>query len=453
MRITRIAPASEIPSHSVVENIASDKSISHRSVIFAFLARDTSEVKNYLLGEDTIDTLTIAAQLGMRVSVNGDVVERENLKGHLMDLKNAGRVNLTLTPHKDGILEPSDVLDCGNAGTAMRLYTGLLAGHKGYFVLSGDKYLRARPMGRIIEPLSGIGARIFARAGNLAPLSVIGEDLRAFSYKSEVSSAQVKSAMILAALSVKGTSIFDEIAKSRDHSEKMLLGMGANLNINGTKITIDSSGAPLRALHLEIPNDPSSAFYFALLAAITPKCKITLKNILLNETRIEAFKVLGQMGADIRFIPQSSAYEEMGDIEVCGGNLHGVCVSERISWLIDEIPALAVAFAFAKGQSSVRNAKELRFKESDRIAATIAGLRAFGVECEELDDGFIINGGVKIRNDEVEINSFGDHRIAMSFALFGAFGRVKILDSGCIDVSFPQFLEILARYARVENAN
>lgn len=491
MRNTRITPYKESIKSRIqgtIDNVAADKSISHRSVIFSLLSSKPSYIKNYLFGQDTLNTLKIAMQLGLRVLINEREISQDdnnvdnftqffmqhwnlqnpfsqnlnlqNLNSQNPRLENSFSQNLmqqatlTLIPHKNGILEPTNILDCGNAGTAIRMYIGLLASRSGYFVLSGDKYLRNRPMQRVIEPLNNIGANIIARQNNtLAPISVQGRELQPFDYKSQISSAQVKSAMLLSALNINGVSYFDEISKSRDHSERMLCGMGANLQIEGTKITIHSNKSPLKPLEMEIPNDPSSAFYFAILASIAEDSRIVLKNILLNETRIEAFKVLQSMGANVKFIKKTSKYEDIGDIEVCRGELSGVCVDSNISWLIDEIPALAIAFAFAKGESKVCNAKELRYKESDRIVATLAGLRAFGVKCEELESGFVIQGGLHFRNDEVEIESFGDHRIAMSFAILGVFQRVKILDSACIDVSFPNFLEILSKYASIENEN
>ncbi|RAX51798.1 3-phosphoshikimate 1-carboxyvinyltransferase [Helicobacter sp. 16-1353] len=441
----------------IIDSIASDKSISHRSVIFSLLSDKKTRIKNYLFGEDTLDTLKIALKLGLKLESN---------KGNLSDLIALAKnnydelkgVELILEPEKSGIQEPNDILYCGNAGTAIRLYMGLLARSKGQFILSGDKYLNSRPMGRIINPLKSIGANISARCNDtLAPICVRGANLKPFKYHSEISSAQVKSAMILAALGLEGESHFSEVSKSRDHSEKMLLGMGANLKIENNNITIIPDSKPLNPLDIAIPSDPSSAFYFAVLGAIIPNAKICLKNILLNETRIEAFYVLQKMGANIDIKKTNSTYEDIGDICVSGGNLMGIEVDSNIAWLIDEIPALGVAFAFAKGKSKVINAKELRIKESDRIKATIEGLKSFGVKCEELEDGFIIEGGVNapkkyIQKKHIQINSYGDHRIAMSFAIMGVLYSVEILDSACIDVSFPNFLNILSRFAKIENA-
>ncbi|RDU52204.1 3-phosphoshikimate 1-carboxyvinyltransferase [Helicobacter sp. MIT 00-7814] len=435
MRVTSIAPAQKFSLE--IAGIASDKSLSHRCAIFALLSKGACEVKNYLLGEDTLDSLNIAKALGLQVEQKG--------AGHFV-----------LTP-PSAIIEPSDVLNCGNAGTAMRLYTGLLAGVKGYFVLSGDKYLNARPMKRVIAPLSAIGAQIYARAQNtLAPLSIIGRQLEGFCYESPISSAQVKSAMILAGLSANAPCRFSEPLLSRDHTERMLQAMGVKFETNTAqdgKVTIDfnplQKGQKLESFSFEVPSDPSSAFYFALATCVMD-CEVVLKNVLLNPTRIQAFEVLREMGAQITYHQNKSGLEDVGDIEVKGANLRAVRVSEHISWLIDEIPALSIAFALAQGKSEVRNAKELRVKESDRISCVVQGLRAMGIECEEFEDGFSVQGGSL---KPARINSFGDHRIAMSFAIACLACGGEIEDSACIDVSFPNFLELLGKITRVDSRN
>lgn len=456
IRITHLSPKIT-HFEAEIDNIASDKSLSHRAVIFAFLSDGTSKISNFLFGEDTLNTLKIAMQLGMQVCANGKAVR------NISEIPRNAQI--FLSRHKEGILEPSDILDCGNAGTAIRLYLGLLASQNGrYFVLSGDEYLRVRPMSRVIAPLNNIGAKIVAREGNrLAPITIMGQNLAHFSYHSNISSAQVKSAMILAGLNAvgesksesKGESIshFSEISLSRDHSERMLNGMGAGLKCSGNGITIRALNAPLKPLDIEIPADPSSAFYFAILALIMPNSRVILKNVLLNKTRIEAFMVLKKMGANIEITPQKSLYEDIGDICISKeGALRAFELSENIAWLIDEIPALAVAFAFADGKSAVKNATELRAKESDRIKATIANLAKFGVKCEEFEDGFSVVGGFAPPNKKVVVDSYGDHRIAMSFAILGALCEVEVVDSGCIDVSFPNFLEILGRFVAVKNS-
>lgn len=447
MRITTLSPKKS-SSQAIIDNVASDKSISHRAIIFAFLSDKKSKIRNFLLGQDTLNTLKIAMQLGMCVFANDKKIK------HISEIPQNGEI--ALIRDERGILEPSDILDCGNAGTAIRLYLGLLSTQKGHFVLSGDEYLRIRPMKRVIAPLNNIGAKITARCdNNLAPISIKGQELETFSYHSEISSAQVKSAMILAALNAQpkksAKSQFSEIALSRDHSERMLNGMGANLQIDNNTITITPLKSPLKALDLTIPSDPSSAFYFAILALIANK-NITIKNMLLNKTRIEAFNILKSMGANIEFDIKESAFEDIGDVIIYkDAPLKAIIVEENIAWLIDEIPALAVLFAFVGGKSIVKNAAELRTKESDRIKATLDNLAKLGIRFEEFDDGFAIVGGFKIPDKKVIFESYGDHRIAMSFAILGAICEIEILDSACIDVSFPNFLDIISQFMEVKN--
>lgn len=425
--------------HKEIDSIAPDKSISHRTAMFALLAKAPSVVHNYLLAQDTLHTLEIARKLGLKV-------EEQGRKGSFI-----------FTPPSK-IMEPDCVLDCGNAGTAMRLYTGLLSAQKGYFVLSGDKYLHARPMNRVIKPLQSVGAQIYSRSGGYAPLSVIGTELQGFSFIGEIASAQVKSALILAALFAKDSSVYSEREHTRDHTERMLSGMGAQIakeNKQGLcSITINPLSQKLQPLDIAIPADPSSAFFFAVAAAITPDSSVLLKNVLLNPTRIEAFKVLESMGAIVEYRRTECAYEEVGDIYVESAPLKAVSVSENISWLIDELPALAIAFCFASGRSEVSNAKELRVKECDRIHAIVSNLKALGITCEEREDGFVIEGlGDKLESKKMDssvlLHSFGDHRIAMSFAIMGLRLGAVIDDEECISVSFPNFLDILREMTEV----
>lgn len=422
-----------------IDSIAPDKSISHRTAMFALLAKAPSVVHNYLLAQDTLHTLAIARKLGLKV-------EEQGRKGSFI-----------FTPPSK-IMEPDCVLDCGNAGTAMRLYTGLLSAQGGYFVLSGDQYLHARPMNRVIKPLQSVGAQIYSRSGGYAPLSVVGTELQGFSFIGEIASAQVKSALILAALFAKDSSVYSEREHTRDHTERMLSGMGAQIvkeNQQGLcSITINPLSQKLQPLDIAIPADPSSAFFFAVAAAITPDSSVLLKNVLLNPTRIEAFRVLESMGAIIEYHRTECAYEEVGDIYVQSAPLKAVSVSHNISWLIDELPALAIAFCFASGRSEVSNAKELRVKECDRIHAVVSNLKALGITCEEKEDGFAIEGlGDRLESKKMDssalLRSFGDHRIAMSFAIMGLRLGVEIDDEECISVSFPNFLEILREMTEV----
>jgi len=410
------------------DHIASDKSISHRCAIFSLLSDQPSIIQNYLPAEDTLCTLSIVQSLGAKVekAIDG---------------------TLTLTPPLS-IVEPPLILDCGNSGTAIRLLMGFLSTCKGFFVLYGDKYLCSRPMRRVADPLREIGAKIDGRnSGNYAPLGIRGETLKAFHYESKIASAQVKSALILAALQADGISTFSEPELSRDHSERMLRGMGANVISEGLHVTIHPQTSPLKPLHMKVPNDPSSGFFFAVAAAINLGSSVTLHNMLLNPTRIEAYNVLKRMGAEVVFIEKENVYESVGDIIITGKELHGVEVSENISWLIDELPALSIAFACAKGKSLVKNAGELRVKESDRISSVVKNLRLCGIDVEEFEDGYEVSGGAL---KSATINSFGDHRIAMSFAIAGTRVPMKIEDIECINTSFPNFIELLSQIGEVE---
>jgi len=419
-----------------IDTIASDKSISHRCAIFSLLSDKPSKIRNYLKAEDTINTIDIIKSLGAKVTQTND--------------------ELLITPPKQ-LLEPATILDCGNSGTAIRLFCGFLSSKPGFFVLHGDKYLARRPMKRVVEPLRKIGAIIDGREnGNFPPLCIRGSDtLEGFEYESKIASAQVKSAMILAALNAKSRSTYIEPSLSRDHSERMLGAMGVEISSslleNGkNKIVIEPLKKSLEPLEIDVPSDPSSAFFFAVAAAISKNSTVVLKNILLNHTRIEAFEVLKRMGADIKYIIKDKKYEKVGDIVVKSSPLKGVEVSKNIAWLIDELPALSIAMAVAKGKSIIKNAKELRVKESDRISSVVKGLQACGIETKEFEDGYEITGGdIKYAH----INSHGDHRIAMSFAIAGLIGGISIEDTECIKTSFPNFSDILRTITRIEIAD
>ncbi|HIP60749.1 MAG TPA: 3-phosphoshikimate 1-carboxyvinyltransferase [Campylobacterales bacterium] len=413
-----------------IDTIASDKSISHRCAIFSLLSDKPSKIINYLGAEDTLNTLSIVEQLGAQIEKNGNVI--------------------TITPPKT-IKEPASILDCGNSGTAIRLFMGFLATREGFFVLHGDKYLASRPMKRVADPLRKIGATIDGRVkGNLAPISIRGAKLEGFDYKSPIASAQVKSAMILAALSADSSSVYSEPHLSRDHSERMLRGMGAEVIDDGGKIKILPNIEPLQPLDITVPSDPSSGFFFAVAAAITPNATIVLKNVSLNPTRIEAYEILKQMGTSVEFIEKENKYEPIGDIIVSFAPLKAVEVSKNIAWLIDELPALSIAFACADGESVVKNAHELRVKESDRISSVVENLEKCGIKTTEYEDGYTVFGGTL---KSAEIDSFGDHRVAMSFAIAGLKCGMKIEDAECIQTSFPNFVMLLQKISEVKVGN
>lgn len=411
-------------------DIASDKSISHRCAMFALLSDKPSKIRNFLLGEDTLASLSIAQQLGATVTREG--------------------ANVEIIPPKK-LCEPSNILDCGNAGTGMRLYAGLLSGIEGSFILTGDKYLRSRPMNRVAIPLRNIGAKIDGREeGNLAPLAIRGGNLKSFKYKSPIDSAQVKSALILAGLQADDNSYYKETLLSRDHTERMLSGMGASVSLQEDAwIKIEPLKKPLNPLNITVPADPSSGFFFAVAAAITPNAKSIIENVTLNPTRIEAYKVLEQMGAKITYIEKENIYEPIGDIEIVyNGQLKAITVKENIAWLIDELPALCIAMATANGTSVVKNAKELRVKESDRISSMLTGLNACKIKTVEHEDGYEIIGSTV---QSARINSHGDHRIAMSFAIAGLLSKISIEDVACIETSFPNFFDILNQITTIKD--
>ncbi len=408
------------------DSIAPDKSISHRSAMFALLARGESVVENFLRAEDTMNTLQIVKDLGAKVEDEGGVLRISS----------------------EGIQEPFDILDCGNSGTGMRLFCGLLASAKGHFVLTGDEYLKRRPMKRVTQPLKDIGAFLDGREdGNLAPLSIRGGSLKAFEYTSKIASAQVKSAMILAALSADGECTYTEPELSRDHTERMLKGMGAELEVNGLQTKVKPLQGLLEPLHIRVPADPSSAFFFAVAAAITPGSEVVIEGVTFNPTRIEAFKALERMGTQIRYDLKDEKYEPIGDIHVKYAPLKAITVEENISWLIDELPALSIAMACAEGTSEIKNAEELRVKESDRISSVVNNLNHCDIKTTEYEDGYTVTGGTL---QPALINSYGDHRIAMSFAIAGLRCGMKIEDIECIQTSFPNFFDILKQITQVE---
>ncbi|MGL2466679.1 3-phosphoshikimate 1-carboxyvinyltransferase [Helicobacter pylori] len=416
---------------------ASDKSLSHRSVIFSLLAQKPCFVRNFLMGEDCLSSLEIAQNLGAKV-------------------ENTAKNSFKITP-PTAIKEPNKILNCNNSGTSMRLYSGLLSAQKGLFVLSGDNSLNSRPMKRIIEPLKAFGARILGREDNhFAPLAILGSPLKAYHYESPIASAQVKSAFILSALQAQGSSTYKENELSRNHTEIMLKSLGANIQNQDGVLKISPLEKPLEAFDFTIANDPSSAFFFALACAITPKSRLLLKNVLLNPTRIEAFEALKKMGASIEYAIQSRDLEMIGDIYIEHAPLKAIAINQNIASLIDEIPALSIAMLFAKGKSMVKNAKDLRAKESDRIKAVVSNFKALGIECEEFEDGFYVEGledisPLKQRFSQKKpplIKSFNDHRIAMSFAILTLALPLEIDNLECANISFPQFKHLLNQFKK-----
>ncbi len=424
MSIATIYPSEGF--HFQSSAIAPDKSISHRCAMFAMLAEGKTVIRNFLRGEDTMNSLRIVEKLGAKIEDDGEIITIES----------------------DGIQEPDDILDCGNSGTGMRLFCGLLASADGHFVLSGDAYLNRRPMKRVTGPLRDIGAELDGRNhGDLAPISIRGGSLRAFDYTSKIASAQVKSAMILAALNADAPCTYREPEQSRDHTERMLRGMGAGIEVNGLTTTIQPMEKLLLPLDIRVPADPSSAFFFAVAAAITPGATTVVEGVTLNPTRIEAFKALERMGADITYDLKDDKYEPIGDITVKYAPLKAITVEDNISWLIDELPALSIAMACAEGTSVIKNAEELRVKESDRISTVVENLRHCMIEVDEFEDGYAVKGGELM---PAVVESHGDHRIAMSFIIAGLRCGMKVEDIDCINTSFPNFFDLLGEITKIE---
>ncbi len=418
--------------------VPGDKSISHRVVILGSLAEGVTNVSGFLEGEDALNTLAAFRELG--VTIAGP--ENGCLRIYGVGVK--------------GLLAPRKPLYMGNAGTAMRLLAGVLAGQEFASELHGDESLSARPMNRIIEPLSAMGARIGAESGGLPPLRLNGgaaDGLRGIDYDMPVASAQVKSCLLLAGLYADGVTTVREPGPCRDHTERMLRGFGVRLEAGPEKGSIGiRGGQALTAASIDIPGDVSSAAFFMVAAAITPGSAVTLEHVGVNPTRTGVIDILRQMGADIRLRNErQSGGEPVADIEVRYRPLHGVDIDgEQIALAIDEFPALLIAAACADGETRVRGAGELRVKESDRIDAMARGLSVLGIENETWPDGIRVVGG---EPGGGVIDSHGDHRIAMAFAVAGLRCRAAVTIRNCANVatSFPGFAT-LARKAGLDIA-
>ncbi|MBO5447403.1 3-phosphoshikimate 1-carboxyvinyltransferase [bacterium] len=402
--------------------IPADKSISHRAVMFSSLAKGTSIIRNFSDGQDPLTTLKIFNQLG----IESDIKENEII------IKSTGKLKQNNLP-----------LDCGNSGTTMRLVSGILAGQNFNSVLIGDESLSKRPMKRIIEPLTQMGAIIEANEYK-APLKITGQDLHAIDYTSQIASAQVKSCILLAGLGVNdGITSVTEPYVSRNHTELMLKAMGANISTNGTKVSIQKS--ELSPIEINICGDISSAAYFIVAALIVPNSKIILKKVGLNPTRTGILDVAQKMGANIKILDEKEVYgEKVGDIQIEYSELNGCEISgEIIPRLIDEIPIIAVLATQAKGKTVIKDAQDLRNKESDRITAVVTELKRLGANIEETPDGMIIRGKCNLLGD-TEVETYHDHRLAMSLYVAGLICEKEILINGFewVNISFPTFEEL-----------
>jgi len=414
--------------------VPGDKSISHRAAILAGLSNGSCRVENFLPSEDCVNTLRAMGQLGVQFEIlKGTEEQAEDLLIH-------GCGN--------ELKAPAQELDCGNSGTGMRLLAGVLAAQKFDSVLVGDESLSGRPMGRVMIPLGEMGAKIDARGDKdgCAPLHISGGALKAIEYDMPVASAQVKSAVLLAGLFAPDATVVHQPATTRDHSERLLNYFGVEVVTEGNRISI-KGGQKVTARDLIVPGDVSSAAFWIVAAAVAPGSKLTLTNVGLNPTRTAIITVLKRMGARITdTIEHEDGGEPRGVIEIEGGTLTGTeILPEEVPNLIDEVPILAVAGALSGGSMTIRNARELRVKETDRIDTVVKNLRAMGGEVEEFDDGMVIPGGQKLHG--AQLDSYGDHRIAMAFAIAGLLaesGETTIANTACVNTSYPAFSKHLA---------
>lgn len=410
-----------------------DKSISHRYALLAALARGRSEIENYSPAADCASTLACVGKLGAKV---------EKLKGN-------GQPRLAVTgAGLEGWKRPRRTLDAENSGTTLRLLTGLLAGQKFDSAITGDASLRRRPMRRVIEPLSQMGARIEARESNFAPLEIHGAPLHHIQYALPVASAQVKSAILLAGLLAEGESSVEERVRTRDHTELALAEFGAAVRHQDSTVSVMGRPA-LEARHLAVPGDLSAAVFFLAAAMVLPGSKILLHQVGLNPTRAAILDVFSEWGAQLKISSvRSQAGELVGDVAAEHAALSGGVLSgPRIAQLIDELPMLAALGPYTEQGVEIRDAAELRVKESDRVAVVAENLRRMGATVEERPDGLRVGGRSAGALHGAEIDPHGDHRIAMAFAVaaLGAQGQTRIRDAQCVAVSYPDFFAVLER--------
>ncbi|MFH0801745.1 MAG: 3-phosphoshikimate 1-carboxyvinyltransferase [bacterium] len=415
--------------------IPADKSISHRALLLTSMAEGESLIENFLLSEDCLATAKCLEKLGI-------IIERTS--GTSLKVFGGGL---------HGFKEPREVLDARNSGTTMRLLCGILSGQDFFTVITGDSSLNRRPMGRVTEPLRRMGARLDGRdGGQFPPLSIRGGSLRGLEYSMDLPSAQVKSAILLASLMAEGETILVEKQTSRDHTERMMKAMGGaisfetDLSGSGRRILVKNGGS-LNPACFHVPGDLSSASFFLAAGAILPEARLSMPGIGLNPTRTGFLSILREMGGKIAISNMREAeWEPSGDLQIESSSLRGMDVpSGIVPLLIDEIPILAVAATQARGLTRIRGARELRLKESDRIAAIAGQLQKMGARIEEFPDGLTVEGPVRLKG--ARLKSFNDHRIAMALAIaaLAAEGESLIEDAECTDISFPGFWDILEK--------
>ena len=416
------------PARNVRGSVAmpGDKSISHRYAMLAGIAHGTTRLSNFSTGADCASTVACMAALGAHVERGAE-----------------GAIEI----HGGALRQPAEALDCGNSGSTMRMLSGILAGQEFTTELVGDESLSRRPMRRIMEPLTMMGAEIEAQDGH-APLRIRGGKLRAIEYRTPVPSAQVKSAVLLAGLFAEGETTVEEPLPTRDHTELALEAFGAKLQRTGNRAAI-AGGQRLEAIEAEVPGDVSSAAFFLSAAALFPESELIIEGVLLNPTRTAVLDQLNALGLRSMLLDAEDRHRELvGTIQVFGGRLRGTVIAgAETAALIDELPVLAAIAPYSEDGIEIRDARELRVKETDRIAAVAANLRAMGAKVEEREDGLLVPGGQRLHG--AEIDSQGDHRIAMAFAVAAlrAEGETIIHGADAARISFPEFFEVLSRIA------
>ena len=404
--------------------VPGDKSISHRAVMLGALANGTTHITGFLMGEDCLSTIECFRKMGVEIEITDKEVIVEGVGLH-------------------GLCEPEDTLYTGNSGTTTRLLCGILAGQPFTATLNGDASIQKRPMGRVIKPLREMGASIEGKNDNYCPLTLYPSELHGIEYRLPVASAQLKSAILLAGMYAEGQTTVIEPAPSRDHTERMFRALGVEIETEGNTITLEPP-EDLHAVNIAVPGDISSAAFFLVAGAIVPGSELTIKNVGVNPTRTGILDVLREMGADITESNFRDDAEPVCDLTVRYSKLHGVEIGGSIiPRLIDELPVLAVAAAFAYGETVIRDAQELKVKESNRIAAMVTELTRAGVDVEETDDGMIIRGGKTPCGATFE--TYKDHRIAMSLAILGlaAQSASRIHDPEVVSISYPDFFNTL----------
>ncbi len=405
--------------------IPGDKSISHRSVMFGSLAKGTTKITGFLQGADCLSTISCFRKMGISIENSGNTVLVHGNGLH-------------------GLSAPDQILDCGNSGTTTRLISGILAAQDFDVTLTGDASIQKRPMKRIMEPLSQMGADIRSIHGNgCAPLAIHGQKLHGIHYQSPVASAQVKSSILLAGLYAEGETKVTEPSISRNHTELMLKEFGADVHTEGNTAVIRPA-TELFAQEISVPGDISSAAFFLAAGLIIPNSEILIKNVGINPTRDGMIRVCQAMGSDLTLTNRKETGEPVADILVRTSSLHGIDIhGEIIPTLIDELPMIAAMACFAEGDTIIRDAAELKVKESNRIAVMTENLRLMGADVTETEDGMIIHGGKPLHG--AVIDSHLDHRIAMTFAITAglAEGETEILGAECVNISYPGFYQDL----------